>query len=74
MEEDTLSLVLCKCLEAFEAGDDIENVLQQYPAMSGELRPLLDTASRLHATRDYAYVPPFPDASLRRRFRAAGVM
>lgn len=74
MDEAALSLVLCKCVEAIEAGDGLEDVLQRYPALSGELRPLLTTAARLYATRDEVYVPPFPDASLRRRFRAAGVM
>jgi hypothetical protein len=74
MDESALSLVLCKCVEAIEAGDGLEEVLQRYPALSGELRPLLVTAARLYATRDEAYVPPFPDASLRLLFRAAGVM
>jgi hypothetical protein len=74
MEEAALSLVLCRCVEALEAGDGLEEVLQQYPALSGELRPLLVIAWRLYDTRDEAYAPPFPDASLRRRFRVAGVM
>lgn len=74
MDEAALSLVLCKCVEALEAGDGLEEVLQRYPALSAELRPLLATASRLYAARNDAYVPPFPDASLRRRFRAAGVL
>lgn len=74
MDEAAISLVLCNCVEALEAGDSLEDVLQRYSAPSGELRPLLATAARLYATRGEAYVPPFPDASLRRRFRAAGVM
>jgi hypothetical protein len=74
MEEDTLAIVLSKCVEALEAGDDLEPVLQRYPALSDELRPLLATAVRLYAARDAAYVPPFPDVSLRRRFREAGAM
>lgn len=74
MEEDTLAIVLSKCVEALEAGDDLEQVLERYPALDGELRSLLATAAQLYAARNEALVPPFPDARLRQRFRQAGVM
>lgn len=74
MEEDTLAIVLSKCVDALKAGNSLERVLERYPALSDELRPLLATAARLYATRGEAYVPPFPDARLRQRFREADVL
>lgn len=72
MEEAALAHVLSKCVEALDAGESLDTVLRRYPALSHELRPLLEAALRLRETQ--APAPPFPDEAIRRRLRAAGVI
>lgn len=74
MEEAALAHVLSRCVEALDAGESLDEVLRRYPALSDELRPLLETALRLHEGRGGATLPAFPDESLRRRLREAGAI
>lgn len=59
---DNLYDALELCLQALEQGADVESCLARYPALAGELRPLLETAfeARAAAPRDV------PAAAMRR--------
>ncbi len=74
MEESAVALVLSEVLEAVEAGVDLEDVLDRYPALREDLLPYVQIARRLLDSRDAVSMPPFPAESLRKRLRAAGAI
>jgi len=74
MEESAKALILAEALEAVEGGEDVEVVLDRYPALRGILSPTVEMALRLRDARDSVQMPPFPAESLRKRLRAAGAI
>ena len=74
MEESAKALILAKALEAVEAGEDAEDVLDRYPALRGILLPYVQMARSLRDSRDAVEMPRFPAESLRKRLRAAGAI
>lgn len=74
MEESATALILARVLEAVEAGEDVEDELDRYPALRGILLPYVQMARRLRDSRDSVEMPPFPAESLRERLRAAGAI
>ena len=71
MQESAEALALARVLEAVEAGEDAENVLDRYPALRDVLLPYVQIAQRLRDSRDSVGMPTFPAESLRERLRAA---
>jgi hypothetical protein len=59
---DQLYEALEACLQAMEAGGDIESRLARFPQLADELRPLLTTAATMQA----AAVTDIPDDAMRR--------
>lgn len=74
MQESAEALALARVLEAVEAGEDAEDVLDRYPALRDVLLPYVQIAKRLRDSRDSVRTPPFPAESLRERLRAAGAI
>ena len=42
--KDQTELILIACLDRLEMGESIDDILQQYPDVAAELRPVLETA------------------------------
>ncbi len=74
MEESAKALILARVLEAVEAGAEVEEELDRYPALRGILLPYVQMARRLRDSRDSVVMPPFPAESLRKRLSAAGAI
>ena len=62
--------ILNECLDRVARGEDVEQCLRDYPELASELKPLLETASKVQASSDAVQPRPQFRTAVKHQFLA----